>query len=202
MSEDAPKPLKSRSLAAPTSVQQSVPIPPLPGQAPTAAPPDDPWGSADGIPPIEIDTSGVVMDTLAQTTAPAPAESSDAFASLMEGAQELFALNDFTGALETVEKALELHPKDAVALSLVQRSQDALLRMFESKLGALTKRPRVRVNPAEIMWLNIDHRAGFVLSQIDGFLSYEEIIALSGMSRFETCRILAKLVEEGVIENK
>ena len=62
------------------------------------------------------------------------------------------------------------------------------------------RRPRVKINPSEVMWLSLDHRAGFVLSQIDGQVSYEDLLTVSGMSRFETCRIVAQLFDEGVIE--
>jgi len=163
----------------------------------------DPWG--DG-PSENIVGAGLVLDTLAPKTPEAmrvlPEQPvRDSFAMLMEGAEELFALGDFSGSLETVEKALEIKSDEPKALAFLTRIKETLLKMYESKLGGITKRPRVRVNPSEIMWLNIDHRAGFVLSQIDGMVSYDEVLALSGMSRFDTCRILATLLEEGVIES-
>jgi len=49
------------------------------------------------------------------------------------------------------------------------------------------------------MWLNLDHRAGFLLAQIDGTVSYEDLFALSGLPRLDTARILAALIAEGVI---
>jgi len=60
--------------------------------------------------------------------------------------------------------------------------------------------PRVVVGPEEILWLNIDHRGGFLLSQIDGSLTVDDLYALSGMGRMETAKILAELLEAGVIE--
>jgi hypothetical protein len=49
------------------------------------------------------------------------------------------------------------------------------------------------------MWLNLDHRAGFLLSQIDGTVDYESLFALSGLPRLDTARILATLINDGVI---
>jgi hypothetical protein len=49
------------------------------------------------------------------------------------------------------------------------------------------------------MWLNLDHRAGFLLSQIDGTVDYENLFALSGLPRLDTARILAALLADGVI---
>jgi CRP-like cAMP-binding protein len=59
--------------------------------------------------------------------------------------------------------------------------------------------PRVVLKDDEIIWLNLDHRAGFVLAQIDGSVSFEDLFEVCGMSRLDTARILAQLVEEGVI---
>jgi hypothetical protein len=55
------------------------------------------------------------------------------------------------------------------------------------------------IKPEEIMWLNLDHRAGFLLSQIDGTVDYENLFALSGLPRLDTARILAALLLDGVI---
>jgi hypothetical protein len=49
------------------------------------------------------------------------------------------------------------------------------------------------------VWLNLDHRAGFVLSQIDGEVNYEDLFSVSGMSRVDTARILSQLLRDGVI---
>ncbi len=55
------------------------------------------------------------------------------------------------------------------------------------------------VRPDQVLWLNLDHRAGFLLAQVDGTVSYEDLFALSGLPRLETARILAGLVDQGVI---
>jgi hypothetical protein len=49
------------------------------------------------------------------------------------------------------------------------------------------------------MWLNLDHRAGFLLAQIDGTVNYEDLFALSGLPRLDTARILVALLQQGVI---
>jgi DNA-binding IclR family transcriptional regulator len=49
------------------------------------------------------------------------------------------------------------------------------------------------------MWLNLDHRAGFLLAQVDGTVNFEELFALSGLPRLDTARILSTLLADGVI---
>ena len=131
--------------------------------------------------------------------APAPAAHPDEVAQLMEGARELFELADFTGSLELVEKALDLDPENAEAQDYLSRNEGTLIQMYESKIGPLEAQPQIAINPDEVVWLNLDHRAGFVLAQIDGAVSYEDVFALSGMSRLDTCRILVQLIDEKVI---
>ena len=45
----------------------------------------------------------------------------------------------------------------------------------------------------------IDSRAAFLLSRVDGNLSFEEILDVSGMTRLEALRHLARLVGRGIL---
>ncbi len=117
----------------------------------------------------------------------------------MEGARELFALGDFSGSLEMIERILRVDATHAEARAYLRQNESTLVAMYESKLGSLGTRPRLAIHPEEVLWLNLDHRAGFLLAQIDGTVSYEDLFALSGLPRLDTARILASLVAEGVI---
>lgn len=118
---------------------------------------------------------------------------------LMEGARELFDLGDFSGSLALVQKALSLDPFHVEAGRYLERNRGTLVQMYESKIGPLDGRPRVLLRPDEILWLNLDHRSGFVLAQLDGTVTVEDLYALSGLSRLDTAKILAELLEQGVI---
>jgi len=117
----------------------------------------------------------------------------------LEGARELFALGDFSGSLEMIEKILKRDPSHAEARRYLQQNEATLIAMYESKLGPIDAFPRLAIKPEEVMWLNLDHRAGFLLAQIDGSVRYEDLFALSGLPRLDTARILATLLQEGVI---
>jgi hypothetical protein len=118
---------------------------------------------------------------------------------LLRGARDLLDLDDHTGAMELITKAQIVAPDDPEVKALRVRSEKTLLTMFESKLGKLETIPRVLLKEDEIIWLNLDHRAGFVLAQIDGTVSFDDLFAVSGMSRLDTSRILSQLIDEGVI---
>ena len=117
----------------------------------------------------------------------------------MAGAGELVALNDFSGAMELLAKILARNPQDAEAQRLHATCEENLIQMYESKLGSMDRVPRVALPPDEIIWLNLDPRAGFVLAQIDGMVSFEDLYAVCGLKRLDTARILSQLVEEGVV---
>jgi len=131
---------------------------------------------------------------------PVPAPKSDVDVWLA-AAKELFALGDFTGSLELIEKILQLDPDHGEARDYLRQNEATLVSMYESKLAPLTRIPRLAIKPEEVMWLNLDHRAGFLLAQIDGTVDYESLFALSGLPRLDTARILANLIADGVIRS-
>lgn len=150
-------------------------------------------------PPDDDALDLVVVDEQPGLEAPSSAQEPDELSSLLRGAQDLLELDDHSGALELLAKAEKLAPGDPRLRTMRERSERTLLAMLEAKLGALEARPKVVLKQDEIIWLNLDHRAGFVLAQIDGTLTYDELFAVSSMSRLDTARILVQLLDEGVI---
>jgi hypothetical protein len=120
--------------------------------------------------------------------------------SLMKGARDMLELDDFSGAIELLDKVLELEAGHSEARQMRDDSERKLLAMLSSKLGDLNRTPRVRMSQDEIIWLNLDNRAGFVLSLVDGSLSLDEIISICGLPQLEGMRILVQLLQEKVIE--
>jgi len=113
--------------------------------------------------------------------------------------KDRYAMGDFTGALVVAEALLETNPDDIDAQRYAQTCRDVLTQMYTARLGALTQRVRVAVPPDQIRWLSLDHRAGFVLSLIDGTSTVEELLDISGMNRLDALRILFTLYDQRVI---
>jgi tetratricopeptide (TPR) repeat protein len=137
----------------------------------------------------------LVPDQKPAARSPAPGEVD----TWMEGARELFALGDFSGSLEMIERILRVDPTHAEARAYLRQNESTLVAMYESKLGPLSSLPRLAIHAEEVMWLNLDHRAGFLLAQVDGTVSFDDLFSLSGLPRLDTARILASLLAEGVI---
>ncbi len=118
---------------------------------------------------------------------------------LLQRARELQELDDHSGARELLLQAQALDPEAPAVTKALAESEQTLQALYESKLGKLAVIPRVRLREDEVIWLNLDHRAGFILAQIDGTVTFDDLFSVSGMSRLDTARILVQLLEQRVI---
>lgn len=109
------------------------------------------------------------------------------------------SLGDYTGALDIAEKLLLLEPDNEAAEQTAESCRGILRQMYTARIGPLDKVPMVMVSRDQLRWLSIDHRAGFVLSLIDGVSSLEMILDVSGMPELDALRILSELVQQRII---
>jgi hypothetical protein len=113
-----------------------------------------------------------------------------------------FSLGDYTGALELAEALLQGAPDDATredALDCAEECRAKLIQMYAARIGPLDRVPTVMVAAEQLRWLSIDHRAGFLLSHIDGVSNLEMILDVSGMPLLDALKILCELVQQHVI---
>jgi hypothetical protein len=80
-----------------------------------------------------------------------------------------------------------------------ERCTEVLSQMYLARLGSSAQAVRVSVPNDQIKWLSLDHRAGFLLSLVDGHLTIEELLDISGMPRLDALRILYGLLDQRVI---
>ncbi|MEZ4374602.1 MAG: hypothetical protein R3B07_27540 [Polyangiaceae bacterium] len=113
--------------------------------------------------------------------------------------KDRYAVGDFTGALVIAESILETDPNHADARRYADSCREVLTQMYAARLGQLDQVVSVAVPPDQIRWLSLDHRAGFLLSLVDGMTSIEEILDVSGMTRLDALRIMFTLVQQRVI---
>jgi hypothetical protein len=112
---------------------------------------------------------------------------------------ERFSLGDYSGALEISELVLAEDPSNLEAAECGENCRTVLESMYAARLAPLDRAPIVVVPATQMRWLSIDHRAGFVLSLIDGTSTVETILDVSGMPRLDALRILNELVQQKVV---
>ncbi len=110
-----------------------------------------------------------------------------------------FALGDFSGALLAAEIVLGKDPANTEAQRCASSCRERLSDMHLSRLGGADRIPMVAVAGSEVRWLGLDHRAGFILSRVDGRSTIEELVDLSGMPRHEALKLLVELVGAGAL---
>jgi hypothetical protein len=190
-----PEPMVERHIAR---VESVAPRSPAPRRIPVLEPPDplDDFGSP-------LDLVDAVQGTTeaaqgAPAPRPAPAENRSPSTSVPD-MQDRYAVGDFTGALVVAESILDINPDDEDAKRYAQSCREVLTQMYAARIGPMDQVAVVAVPPDQITWLSLDHRAGFLLSLVDGVSSIEEILDISGMTRLDALRIMYTLVQQNVI---
>lgn len=112
---------------------------------------------------------------------------------------ECYAVADYAGAITLADLVLADAPENLVALECRSKSSTALEGIYAARLGSMSHSPIVAMSPAQMDGLEIDHRAGFLLSLVDGASTIEAILDMCGMPRLDALRILRELVQRGVI---
>lgn len=118
----------------------------------------------------------------------------------MRAVRDRFDVGDFSGALILAEGILEHDPESVDALLYAEHCRDVLKQMYISRLGGVGRVPQVAVSDEQLRWLSLDHRAGFLLSLVDGHSSFEEVLDMSGMPSVDALRLLLELLQQNVIK--
>ena len=108
-------------------------------------------------------------------------------------------LDDHSRAVIAVELAQVEDPDSAAAHKIIHRERDNIVAIYQGQLGNLEARPRLSRPFHELAGEAIEARAAFLLSRIDGTMSFEEIIDVSGMPRIEALRYLSTLLVRGIL---
>lgn len=184
------------------SAQHSEPARRLSGSALSIA--DARAPSAPSAPPIAVSTSSaptsIEAAVLGAIAGPPPPEITER--TIDDPAHEMrerFSLGDYTGALEMSELILAGDPGSLEAAECGENCRSVLESMYAARLGPLERIPMVVLPRAQMRWLSMDHRAGFILSLIDGSSSVEMILDVSGMPKLDALRILLELVQQKIV---
>jgi hypothetical protein len=105
-------------------------------------------------------------------------------------------------AVLAIDAAFTQDPDSAIAQKLFQQHREAIMAVFTEYLGDLERRPRLARSMSTVVGEPIDSRAAFLLSRVDGSLSYEELLDVSGMPRLEAARYLCQLVLRGLLSSE
>jgi len=118
---------------------------------------------------------------------------------LLERATEWGRGPDLARAVTAVDLALSEDPNSALAQKLIHRNRETIMGSFQGFLGDLQRTPTLARPLHELGSAPISPRAAFLLSRVDGTLSLDEILDVSGMPRLEAYRYLCQLFLRGIL---
>lgn len=104
-------------------------------------------------------------------------------------------------ALKNAEEALKRDPEHPEAVRLALSLRERLSADYLEELQPLERVPVLRATDASILELSLDPIGGFLISQIDGEITIEELLTILGT--FDQFRVLSSLhffLENGIIE--
>ena len=104
-------------------------------------------------------------------------------------------------ALKHAEEALKRDPEHPEAIRLALTLREALSADYLEELQPLERVPVLRATDASILELSLDPIGGFLISQIDGEITIEDLLTILGT--FDEFRVLSSLhffLENGIIE--
>jgi hypothetical protein len=118
---------------------------------------------------------------------------------LIERSTAWSAAGELDKAVAAVDLALSEESDTALAQKLIHRNRDAIMNIFQIFLGDLERQPQLARPLHELATAPISPRAAFLLSRIDGTLTIDEILDVSGMPRLEAYRHLCQLFLRGIL---
>jgi hypothetical protein len=178
--------------------------PPTEDEPTLAKPRSDDGTRADVILPFDpIDArSAQILDDI-DVGAPANEAKEDRtrrrISTLFEHATEWSRGGELDRAVAAVDLALSEDPNSALAQKLIHRNRDTMMNVFQAFLGDLQRQPMLARPLHELAAAPISPRAAFLLSRVDGLLSLDEILDVSGMPRLEAYRYLCQLFLRGIL---
>lgn len=145
---------------------------------------------------LSLEGAGDALDLVAARGAtPIPSDPTDPLVDL----RDRYAVGDFTGAHEIAEAILAEQPDNSEALRFRESCRDVLMQMYCARIGPSSSIPKLAIPAAELQWLSLDHRSGFLLSCVDGQSTVEEILDVCGMPTLDALRILYNLMQQRII---
>jgi hypothetical protein len=118
---------------------------------------------------------------------------------LIEYAQAEYVGGDYQTAITAVDLALDQAPDSVLVQTIIQRYADSLIEIYASYEGDPSAVPSLAMSASEYGQRALDNRAAFLLSRVDGMLTIDDLMTVSGMPPLEAHRHLCNLLRQGIL---
>jgi hypothetical protein len=147
---------------------------------------------------VPIDRVAARLDELLETIAPGATDARDlsisAIAQLVGRAMRSLSRGDHEKAVLAAELALSAaRPEDGVD-ALLESNESLFLSVFTAYIGDQSRMAAVSQHIEQLVGIEIDQRAVFLLTRIDGTLTARELLVTCGLPPRDACRHLSQLI--------
>jgi tetratricopeptide (TPR) repeat protein len=118
---------------------------------------------------------------------------------LLDEAIRLIGKNQFEPAYELLQMVIQNDPKNEKAQEFLDTTKGLLLKDYLAEIGDTNYIVKLNKGMEDIMKINLTKESAYILSMIDGNLSVEELLTLSGLDRFNFMRNIAMLLRNDII---
>ena len=117
--------------------------------------------------------------------------SSEERVTLLAQVEEERAKDNVGGALDICEEILKRNPGDLETEELARTLKEDLVGFYLEQLKPLDQIPQLVADDSNILELSLDPIGGFLLSQVDGRITVEELLTIMGT--FDQYRVVSAL---------
>jgi hypothetical protein len=154
--------------------------------------------------PVSVDALAASLRLEIDRNAPEGESDSDRtrrrVGALIKRAESEIHLGNHEIAITSLDLALDEDPDSAAAQKVIHRHRDLILQIYQTYLSDMSAIPMLAMPMHELPREQLDNRAAFLLSRIDGSLTFEEILDIAGMSQMEAYRYLCSMLVKGILE--
>lgn len=133
---------------------------------------------------------------------PDDADGANRHAALRGLARQAQSIGDYPASQRAIRELLREGVEDDEIHALQAENLKQIEAAYLARLGSLDRTPQLALTPDQLVWHNLDVHKGFLLSRVDGVLTARDIIDIVHLPRRDTIRLLAELVQDGILVMK
>ena len=185
--------------STPPQLDWAVTTPPPSSSAPPSSAPSSSAPPPSAPPTLRITTRPPSVQASRPSTAPGYGYRASQRPDLAGEMKSRFGEGDFSGALLFAEALLASEPAHEEATLYASSCRVGLAEAYLGEIGDRSSIPYVKMDHAEMRAIDLEPTHGFLVAQIDGAATIDEIIDVCGLPEHETLRVLHDLWRREVV---
>ncbi len=140
-----------------------------------------------------------VADPARAAAAPPPAPATAPADAEVARALEAFRGGNPLEAWRSLTDVAKKHPDRLDVRGYLELVRKQLMQQWATEIGDRGRVLRLVKNTTELLRLRLRPEEGFLLSQVDGRVTVDELISLSSSDRFTALEMIARFIREGIL---